>query len=343
MIQVENLTKYYGNVMAIENVTFSIEKGEVVGFLGPNGAGKTTTMRILTCFLPASSGKATVYGYEVFKESLEVRGHIGYLPENVPLYLEMTVKSYLDYVSKIKGIDRTKRQARIDETMELTSIEHMQNRIISHLSKGYRQRVGLAQALLHNPDVLILDEPTVGLDPAQIIEIRQLIKELGKERTIILSTHILPEASLTCGRIIIINEGHIVGDVVLRDGRVDSVKAAEFASTSLGESEKLYLQVRGPKSEIESTLKNLTGVIDLHVDQITEDNRSTLIIEYQRDKDIREDLVSTLVQKRWGLLEMRPVSLSLEELYLRLTSSGQLQIDMPTETMETQEETQNRE
>lgn len=344
MIQVEKLTKYYGNVMAVEDVSFKVEKGEVVGFLGPNGAGKTTTMRILTCFLPASSGKATVAGYDVFKQSLEVRKHIGYLPENVPLYPEMTVRAYLEYVSKIKRIDRKKRKSRIDETLEITSIEHMQKRLIGHLSKGYRQRVGLAQALLHNPDVLILDEPTVGLDPAQIIEIRQLIKDLGKEHTIILSTHILPEASVTCGRIIIINEGRIVGDIILHDGKISSVKTAEFTSANLGESEKLYIQARGPNSEIETTLKNLPGVIDLHIDQgdqAVQDDRSAFIVEYDRDRDIRELVASTLIQKGWGLLELRPVTLSLEEIFLRLTAtgSGQLPSEMPTENPEGIQET----
>jgi len=203
MIKTENLTKYYGRFPAIQDVTFSAEKGEILGFLGPNAAGKTTTMRILTCFFPATSGKATVAGYDVFTDSLEVRKRIGYLPESVPLYPEMTAASYLGFAAEIKGLRGRDLKAQVGKVIEQCGLQPVQNRIIKHLSKGYRQRVGIAQALLHDPEVLILDEPTIGLDPKQIIEIRELIRSLGGERTIILSTHILPEASLTCERVVI--------------------------------------------------------------------------------------------------------------------------------------------
>ena len=198
MIEVRELSKYYGDLAAVEQISFKAEKGEILGFLGPNGAGKTTTMRMLTCYLPPTSGSAKVAGYDVVEESLEARRRIGYLPELPPVYADMTVRGYLRFVAKIKGVPNAQLNGRIDDTMEKTGVTHVQGSVIGHLSKGYRQRVGLAQALVHNPEVLILDEPTVGLDPKQIIEIRQVIKNLGGEHTIILSTHILPEVSMTC-------------------------------------------------------------------------------------------------------------------------------------------------
>ena len=224
MIEVENLTKRYGNFTAIEDVTFNVAEGEVVGFLGPNAAGKTTTMRILTGFMPATDGTAKVAGYEVFENSIDVRRQIGYMPENVPLYTEMTVRSYLHFMAKVKRVHRKRRRERVKFAIEACGLEDYRNRIIGKLSKGYRQRVGLAQALVHDPQVLILDEPTIGLDPRQIIEIRNLIKSLGGEHTVILSTHILPEASMICNRIIIINEGRIAGEVLLKDGKVTCIE-----------------------------------------------------------------------------------------------------------------------
>ena len=212
MIEVRNLSKTYGDVTAVEDVSFIAEKGEILGFLGPNGAGKTTTMRVLTCYLPPSSGSAIVDGFDVVEESMEVRRRIGYLPEFPPLYADMTVSSYLTFVAKIKGVPSAQLKSRMDEAMEKTGIAHQRNNVIGHLSKGYRQRVGLAQALVHNPSVLILDEPTVGLDPRQIIEIRETIKGLRGEHTIVLCTHILPEVSMTCDKIVIISEGRIVGE-----------------------------------------------------------------------------------------------------------------------------------
>ncbi|MPZ15270.1 MAG: ATP-binding cassette domain-containing protein, partial [Chloroflexi bacterium] len=209
MITVDRLTKYYGRVAAVDDISFEVERGEILGFLGPNGAGKTTTMRILSGYMPPTDGRATVAGYDVFKQSLEARRHIGYLPETVPLYPEMTPKSYLDFMGKIRGLDGRTRRARIDDVADKCKIADMMNRLIGKLSKGYRQRVGLAQALLSDPDVLILDEPTIGLDPRQIVETRQVIKNLGGEHTVILSTHILPEVSMVCERIVIIDRGKL--------------------------------------------------------------------------------------------------------------------------------------
>ena len=222
MIEVQNVTKNYGPFQALKDISFQVDKGQIVGFLGPNGAGKTTTMRILTCFMPASSGDVTVAGYDVFKASREVRKRVGYLPENVPLYLEMTVTKYLKYMAKIRGVSRSHIKGQLDKAVEACGLTERRHQIIGQLSRGFRQRVGLAQALIHEPDVLILDEPTSGLDPRQIVEIRELIKALGKERTILFSTHILPEASLTCERLIIISRGEITGDVRLENGRAVS-------------------------------------------------------------------------------------------------------------------------
>ena len=330
MIEVENLTKDYGNIRAIESVTFRVERGEVVGFLGPNGSGKTTTMRILTCFMPASSGRATVAGYDVFTQSLDVRRHIGYMPESVPLYTEMKVTSYLKYVSKIRKIPRNQRNLRIDAVLEGCGLMHMRNRIIGQLSKGYRQRVGLAQALIHNPDVLILDEPTIGLDPKQIVEIRELIKEFGKEHTILLSTHILPEASMICGRIIVINNGSIAGNITLSDGRITSIQSSFRLSseayrnqgemTTLDDSKKLYIEAKAPVEDFRTTVSNIPNVINVQVAGQSTDNHPQFYIDYELDTDIREEVSSTIINNSWELLEMRPVEMTLEEVFLRLTT-----------------------
>jgi ABC-2 type transport system ATP-binding protein len=320
MIEVENLNKYYGNIRAIGNVTFRVEKGEVVGFLGPNGSGKTTTMRILTCFMPASSGRATVAGYDVFTQSLDVRRHIGYMPESVPLYTEMKVSSYLKYVSKIRKIPRIQRNSRINAVLEGCGLMHMRNRIIGQLSKGYRQRVGLAQALIHNPDVLILDEPTIGLDPKQIVEIRELIKEFGKEHTILLSTHILPEASMICGRIIVINEGSIAGSITLSNGRITSIQSSEGDMTTLDANEKLYVEAKAPTEDFIATVADIPNVIDIQVAGQSADNYPQFYIDYELDTDIREKLSNVITDNNWELLEMRPVEMTLEEVFLRLTA-----------------------
>ncbi|NOY77565.1 MAG: ATP-binding cassette domain-containing protein [Calditrichaeota bacterium] len=308
MIEVKNLTRYYGQKPAIQNVTFNVEKGEVLGFLGPNAAGKTTTMRILTCYMPATSGTAKVAGFDVFDQSMDVRRRIGYLPENPPLYPEMTVESYLKFVGKIKGVDSKNLKKRVETVMDLVNITNVQKTIIGKLSKGYRQRVGLAQALVHDPDVLILDEPTVGLDPKQIIDVRKLIKDLGGDHTIILSTHILPEVSQTCNRVVIINEGRVVAE-----------DTPENLTRRLQGNEKIYVEVEGPAEVIENELRSLDIVSSVVREKETNGNVS-FIVESIPNRDIRKDIAKTIVQKGWGLFEMRPVGMSLEEVFLRLTT-----------------------
>ncbi len=328
MIEVENLTKNYGLVQALRGISFRINQGEVVGFLGPNGAGKTTAMRILTCFMPASSGKATVAGYDVFKESLEVRKHIGYLPESVPLYPEMTVTGYLKFVSKIKGLQRSKRAERLDMAIESCGLTERRVQIIGQLSKGYRQRVGLAQALIHDPDVIILDEPTAGLDPRQIIEIRELIKELGVEHTIILSTHILPEASMTCERLIVINEGRITGDVKLLEGRAVSIDAGDGGRTELGDTKALYLEVSGPADDVRIALGNIPGVNHVESRGSSDGDNPAFHLNCDLSADIRAHVSLTIIQNGWSLLEMRSVEITLEEVFLQLTTNveGETQV-----------------
>jgi ABC-2 type transport system ATP-binding protein len=318
MIEVENLTKQYGNFTAIEDVTFNVDEGEVVGFLGPNAAGKTTTMRILTCYMPATNGTVKIAGYDVFQNPLEVRKHIGYLPENVPLYTEMSVESYIDFMAKIRSVPRNLRRQRVDSVIEACGLGRFRNRLIGRLSKGYRQRVGLAQSLVHNPPVLILDEPTIGLDPKQIIEIRNLIKNLGGDHTVILSTHILPEASMICSRIVVINEGRIAGTVKLKDGKVVMI---EFRATgkivNLEESGNISLKVQGPSGKIISRLKLNPQVTDVLFEQ-EEDDVGTYVVIHEAGVDIRAELTSTIVYSGWGLLELRPVEMTLEEAFLEL-------------------------
>ena len=308
MIQVQGLTKYYGDVPALRNVSFQVERGEVVGFLGPNGAGKTTAMRILVGYLPPTEGKATVAGYDVFHDSLEVRRRIGYLPETVPLYGEMTVRDYLEFMATIRGTKRPGTRA--DEVMEIVNISDHAERQISKLSKGYRQRVGLAQALIHDPEVLVLDEPTIGLDPKQIIEVRELIRQLGEDHTVILSTHILPEVEQVCERVLIINEGQLVAE-----------DTPEKLTARLKGAERVYLQVAvdGDASarlpQLVQALKEVEGVTS--VESL---GNGALEIECALGADRRADLAARAVGGGWRLLEMRPVGMSLEEIFLRLTT-----------------------
>jgi ABC-2 type transport system ATP-binding protein len=309
MIQVEHLSKTYGTRQALYDVTFSVAKGEVLGFLGPNAAGKTTTMRILTGYLPASGGSATVAGYDVMKQSIDVRRHIGYLPETVPLYPEMSVRSYLDFMAKIKGLPGKNRKAEIDRVMEMVGVEERESQLIGKLSRGYRQRVGLAQAILGGPDVLILDEPTVGLDPRQIIEIRNLIKGLGGEHTVMLSTHILPEVSATCSRVIIISDGRVVAE-----------DTPENLTKRLRGADSVQLEVRGPRQEVAAQLRKLPRVIDVQAGD-SRDGHTAFVVACEIGTDVREQLAATIVGKGWGLLELRPVGMSLEEIFLQLTTS----------------------
>jgi ABC-2 type transport system ATP-binding protein len=308
MIEVDRLTKYYGPVAAIQDVSFAVEKGTIAGFLGPNGAGKTTTMRILSCFMPASSGSARVAGYDVFEQSLEVRRRIGYLPENVPLYGDMTVAAYLDFVADIKGLGRTERRRRVGEVMGRCLIEDVQGRLIGRLSKGYRQRVGLAQALVADPDVLVLDEPTIGLDPKQITEIRSLIKSLAGEHTVILSTHILPEVSMVCEGVIIINRGRIVASGPL-DRLMDELSPVA----------RVQLQVEGPAEIVGASLRALPGVSRVESRGVT-DGVGTFVVEADRGRDIRRDLYQLVAQQRWALLELRALGLSLEDVFIRIVA-----------------------
>ena len=302
MIEVENLTKFYGSHMAIENVSFTVKKGEIVGFLGPNAAGKTTTMRILTGFLPPTSGEARVAGFNVFDDSLEVRKRVGYMPETVPLYPEMTVREYLDFFGQLRRVP--KRAQRINDIAAMCGLDDMIDARIGRLSKGYRQRVGLAQALIHDPEVLILDEPTVGLDPRQIIEVRQLIKNLASEHTVILSTHILPEVSMVCQRVLIISEG-----VIVAEDTPDRLQA------SLQGADRVYLEVRRPSPEIRDRLLRIPGVRD-----VLDQGGGRYEVECTTGSDHREELAATVIQGGWGLLEMRQVAMSLEEIFLRLTT-----------------------
>jgi ABC-2 type transport system ATP-binding protein len=311
MIEAEKLTKYYEKIPAIEDVSFAVEKGEIVGFLGPNGAGKTTTMRILTGFLPPSSGTARVAGYDILTDSLQVRRRIGYLPENVPLYPDMKVASYLEFVAEVKGVERRERRQSIGQVMEKCRIVDVQRMLIGSLSRGYRQRVGIAQALLKNPEVLILDEPTVGLDPQQIIEIRQLIKELSGQSTIILSTHILPEVSMVCQRVIIINDGHII-----------AVDTPENLTARLQSSAKLLLTVEGPVGGIEEALTRLPGVLRAEPkdEGKPDDAVVSFIVESERSRDLRREVSRLIVDRGWGLLELRPADMTLEEIFIRLVT-----------------------
>jgi ABC-2 type transport system ATP-binding protein len=308
MIEVQNLTKRYGPVTAVDNITFRAEPGEILGFLGPNGAGKTTTMRVITGYMPATEGKAIVAGYDVFEQPLEAKRRTGYLPETPPLYPDMRVREYLTFVAKIKGVPRRETGSRVAEVMKRTWVTDMANRHCGKLSKGYRQRVGLAQAIIHNPEVLVLDEPTAGLDPKQIIESRQLIRELGGSHTIVLSTHILPEVSQTCHRVVIINKGKVV-----------AVDTPDNLTARLRGSETMYLQVAGPVEPLEAALRAVPGVTRV---AITVGRNDVLDVEIDSEKghDVRRDLAATIVGHGWGLLELRPMRMSLEEIFLSLTT-----------------------
>jgi ABC-2 type transport system ATP-binding protein len=308
VIEVQHLTKRYGRVTAVDDVSFRVERGEILGFLGPNGAGKTTTMRILTGFMPATEGKAIVAGFDVFDQPLEAKRRTGYLPETPPLYPDMTVNEYLQFVAKVKGVLSADRRSRVRNAMERTRVDDMADRLCSKLSKGYRQRVGLAQALIHNPEVLILDEPTAGLDPKQIIETRELIKALAGDHTIIISTHILPEVSQTCQRVVIINKGHVV-----------AVDTPHNLTARLQGSETMYLQIDANGADASGVLGQLAGVTRV----VESDRRDGVVgyeVESERGHDVRRDLARTVVTSGWGLLELRPMRMSLEEIFLSLTT-----------------------
>src|SRR5213594_2306201 len=308
MIEVEKLTKNYGPFTAIRDVSFSVAPGDIVGFLGPNGAGKSTTMRILSCFMPASSGSARVAGYDVFRDSLEVRKRIGYLPENVPLYGDMRVGPYLDFVAEVKGIARRERKSQVADVMDRCLITDVQNRLIGKLSKGYRQRVGLAQAIISDPHVLILDEPTIGLDPQQITEIRSLIKSLAGDHTVILSTHILPEVSMVCDGVIIINKSAIVAQ-----GPIDTL-VDQFFPTA-----RVEVEIAGPSAAVHAGMRAIPGVVAVQGVTVT-DSAGRYVVEAARGRDVRAEIFALASQQRWRLLELRQVGTTLEEVFMRVVA-----------------------
>ncbi|TFB11933.1 ATP-binding cassette domain-containing protein [Candidatus Marinimicrobia bacterium MT.SAG.3] len=312
MIDVKNLSKNYDSFEAVKDVSFFIDKGEVVGFLGPNAAGKTTTMRILTCYMPATQGSVSVAGFDVFDNPMSVKKRVGYLPEHPPLYQEMTVESYLSFVGKIKGLSGKILKMKLDKVLERTSTAEVRSNLIANLSKGFKQRVGLAQALIHDPEVLVLDEPTVGLDPKQIIEVRELIKELGEDHTIILSTHILPEVSATCGRVIIINKGKIVAE-----------DTPENLTSGLQGQERIEIEVDGPSNKVLAVLSKIKGVL-----KVSEDGDGSIKrykIELEKEPDVRKAIAASVVNNGWGLLEMKSSGLSLEEIFLQLTTDEEVE------------------
>ena len=309
MVEVKNLTKRYGQNLALDRVSFTVDEGSIVGFLGPNGAGKTTTMNIITGYLSATSGEVTVFGKNILEEPNEVKKMIGYLPEQPPLYLDMTVKEYLNFMYELKKV-KLPREKHIKEICELVQISNVYNRLIGNLSKGYKQRVGIAQALLGNPPVLILDEPTVGLDPKQIIEIRTLIKNLGRNHTVILSSHILPEVQAVCERIIVINRGRLVAD-----GATDTL------AHDLSQDHRLILRAEGPEREMVHELMTLPHVIDVYSLGEKEKGLYELSIEAELDTDIRRDLFALLSRKGWPMMALKNTDLTLEDLFLQLTSS----------------------
>jgi ABC-2 type transport system ATP-binding protein len=309
MIEVESLTKRYGRATAVDGVSFRVEKGEILGFLGPNGAGKTTTMRILTCYLPPTEGTARVAGHDVFAAPMEVKKRVGYLPESPPLYPDMSVRDYLEFCARIKGVGAKERKARVANAIETCRVGDVREKLIAKLSKGYRQRVGLAQAILHNPDVLILDEPTAGLDPKQIIETRELIRSLAGTHTVILSTHILPEVSMTCGRVVIINKGRVVAE----DTPENLTRRLKGAGT-------IRVEARGDEAGVLAAVKAVPGVLAAHP-RGAHDGAVVVDVESEAGRDVRAELAWAVVTKGHGLLGLHQVGMSLEEIFLHLTTA----------------------
>ncbi len=309
LIEVDHLTKSYGKNLAVNDISFTVDKGEILGFLGPNGAGKTTTMRILTGYLPATSGSARIAGFDVFADSMEVRRRIGYLPENPPLYPEMNVRNYVEFVARIKGVPAADITRRVERALEMANLKDQSNELIKRLSRGFKQRVGIAQAIVHNPDVVILDEPTVGLDPKQIIEVRKLIKGLAGEHTIILSTHILPEASQTCDRVVIINRG-----------RIAAVDTPENLTTQLKGSERVQLEVKGEEDKLREAFEPVEGVTKIDIAPLEGSDHLKVIVESESGTDLRSQLGAAVIRKDLELFELKAVSLSLEDIFLQLTT-----------------------
>ena len=308
MIEVRDLTHYYGPMPAVENVNFTVRRGEILGFLGPNGAGKTTTMRILTGFMPPTRGSVTLDGYDVVEKSLEVRKRVGYLPESVPLHTEMTVSSYLKYMGTLRGMNGRRIRARIDDVIDVCRLGDYRKTLIGKLSKGFRQRVGIGQAILHEPDVLVLDEPTIGIDPIQVVETRGLIQELGREQTVVLSSHILPEVSMICERVLIIHEGHIV-----------AADTPNNLAQHLRGVEQLEVEIGGPPAEVMAALRGIDGATE--VSHHPRPGINAYRVQYREGADLRDEISRTVISRGWSLLSMQVNSMSLEEIFLRLTTT----------------------
>jgi ABC-2 type transport system ATP-binding protein len=321
VIEVNHLSKRYGPFTAVDDVSFNVQSGEILGFLGPNGAGKTTTMRVITGYMPATEGKVVVAGHDVFEQPLEAKRKTGYLPETPPLYPDMTVREYLTFVARIKGVRQSIR-GRVDEVMKKTWVADMADRHCGKLSKGYRQRVGLAQAIIHEPEVLVLDEPTAGLDPKQIIETRQLIRELAGTHTIVLSTHILPEVAQTCQRVVIINKGKVV-----------AVDTPANLTARLTGSVTIYVEVAGPVEQVQGALQQVSSVTRVALDHRA-DASASFAVDSEKGADVRRDIAAAVVGRGWGLLELRPMRISLEDIFLSLTTAEEKaedKVDAPAE------------
>jgi ABC-2 type transport system ATP-binding protein len=319
MITVENVSKRFGPILAVDRISFSVPRGEVVGFLGPNGAGKSTTMRILACFFPPTAGRVHVGGYDVVTQSLQVRRLVGYFPERVSVYPELPVRSFLDFVAEAKDVPRFQRKREVGRVLEACGLGTVSDRIIGHLSKGYRQRVGIAQALIHKPQVLILDEPTIGLDPQQVVEIRKLIRDLGQDRTVILSTHILSEVSPVCDRVIVINQGRILASDPLAELRAQ-----------LRQTRRIEVEVEGPESHVRSVLERLPGVAGVRSAESTVRSPRTngmvsMVVEY-KGADLRKEVSRTILENGWGLLEVRSLEPTLEDMYLQLIHGAEKEL-----------------
>ncbi|MEG6567152.1 ATP-binding cassette domain-containing protein [Thermoanaerobacterium saccharolyticum] len=313
MIEVNNVTKVYGSRKAVDNISFSVDSGEIVGFLGPNGAGKSSTMKMITGFMPPTSGTIKIAGYDIIEDSIKAKKHIGYLPEVPPLYLDMTVEAYLAFVCELKEVPNDKKKATVDKVIGEVGLADVRKRIIKNLSKGYKQRVGLAQAIVGDPDVLVLDEPTVGLDPKQIKEIRDIIKELGKKHTIILSTHILPEVSMICDRVIIINKGKIV-----------AIDSTENLTDTIGKSKRYFLKVIGSVEKISTTLIGINGIKNFKSKANSKENCIDVDVETDVDHDLRKEIFFSFANQSLPIIEFRPVNYSLEEVFLQLTTDEEV-------------------
>lgn len=310
MIELDKITKNYGNFPAITDISFKVEKGEILGFLGPNGAGKSTTMKIITGFLPPTSGRVAVAGYDLVTDSLEARRHIGYLPENVPLYTDMTIEDYLGFMGKIRGMSRDYIRKRTSDVIGICHLEDYKSTLIGKLSKGFRQRLGIAQSILHEPDVLVLDEPTIGIDPVQVVETRQLIKNLAGEHTVIISTHILPEVSMICERVIIIHEGQIV-----------AMDKPENLSARLSGTEHVELDVKGPQKDVSRALSAVDGVNDVAMTVSLGRGLFSYVVTANPGTELRGQIASTVVGGGWDLMRLQSIGMSLEEIFLRLTTT----------------------